>query len=201
MYTQSSPLHNSLISIIPPALIPVWERYSGIIYLIDNIWNQLEEKLVGFQFIVSGVTQSLFTLRAASLRMEYFLIEGIHHLIWDVNYDFQEINTLTVEPKDFIKEIQSNMTGWIAYSIEGDLIGFSSLIQEHFHAYYDPEEPDKGNNYRYEFYIESIPENTTIPEFSKVEKTSFSSNLLQIIFYSLIVIPIYRARGKKKDKL
>lgn len=199
LYTQSSPLSNSIITIIPPALIPVWERYSGIIYLIDNIWNQLQETLVGFQFIVSGMTQSLFTLRDASLRMEYFFIEDIHHLIWDVSYDFQEINTLEV--KDYIKRIKTNMTGWLAYSNEGNLIGFSSFFQEHFHAYYDPEEPDSGNNYHYEFYIESIPEHTIIPDFSEVEKTSFTSSLLQIVFYSIIMIPIYRLRRKKKDIL
>ncbi len=201
LFTQSHPLQNSIITIIPPALIPVWERYSGIVYLIDNVWQQLQETLVGYQFIVSGVTQSLFTLRDANLRMEYFFEENIHHLIWDVSYDFQEINSLTLEIKDFIKEIKTNMTGWIAYSNEGDLVGFSSFFQEHFHAYYDPEEPDYGNNYQYEFYIESVPENITIPEFTEIEKTSFTSNLLQIVFYSIIVIPIYRVRGKKKDKI
>ena len=201
LFTQSHPLRNSIITIIPPALIPVWDRYSGIVYLIDNVWKQLQETLVGFQFTVSGVSQSLFTLRDANLRMEYLFEENIHHLIWELSYDFQEINSLTVEIKDLIKEIKTNMTGWIAYSNEGDLIGFSTFFQEHFHAYYVPEEPDLGNNYQYEFYMESMPENVTIPEFTEIEKTSFTSNLLQIIFYSIIVIPIYRARRKKKDKI
>jgi hypothetical protein len=201
LFTQSHPLQNSIITVIPPALIPVWDRYSGMVHLIDNVWKQLQETLVGFQFIVSGVSQSLFTLRDANLRMEYFFEENIHHLIWEVSYDFQEINTLTLEIQDLIKEIKTNMTGWIAYTNEGDLIGVSCFFQEHFHAYYVPAEPDYGNNYHYEFYIKSIPENITIPEFTEVEKTSFTSNLLQIIFYSIIVIPIYRVRGKKKDKI
>ncbi|MFW9852394.1 MAG: hypothetical protein ACFFDS_05605, partial [Candidatus Thorarchaeota archaeon] len=200
LYTQSHPLQNSIITIIPPALIPVWGRYAGMVYLIDNIWKQLEETLIGFQFIVSGITQSIFTLRDASLRMEYFFLENIHHLIWDISYDFQEINSLNLEIKDLIKEIKTNMTGWIAYSNKGELVGFSNFFQEHSHAYYDPEEPDLGNNYQYEFYMESIPENITIPEFNEVEKTSFTSNLLQIVFYSIIVIPIYRLRRRKKDK-
>ena len=201
IFTQSHPLRNSIITIIPPALIPIWKRYSGMVYLIDNIWKQLQETLIGFQFIVSGTTQSLFTLRDANIRMEYLFNENIHHMIWDVSYDFQEINSLTEEPRDFINEFKTNMTGWLAYSNEGNLIGFSSFFQEHTHVYYDPIEPDSGHNYHYEFYIESLPENMTIPEFSEVEKTSFTSNLFQIVFYSIIVIPIYRARGKKKDKV
>ncbi|MHA2357941.1 MAG: hypothetical protein ACXABK_04150 [Candidatus Heimdallarchaeaceae archaeon] len=198
-YTSSSPIHSFWISFIPPVLIPVWKRYEGMISLIEEVWQQLKETLVGYQFTLSGVTSSLYTLRDMDFRIEYQLIDNVHHLIWDFSFDYQSNNTQVVVPRIAIQEISMNMSGWLAYSEEGILEGFSIDYQEHYYSYYDPPETDLGNNYYYEYYLESA-ENITQPTFVETEKTSFPFKLEQIIFYSVLIYAICRKRRRRRKK-
>jgi len=197
IYVSSSPIHSFWISFMPPVLIPVWQRYEGMVSLIQEVWNQLKETLVGYQFTLSGVTSSLYTLRNIDFRIEHQIIDDVHHLIWDFSFDYQSNNTQVVIPRIAIQEVNFNMSGWLAYSDEGKLKGFSLNYQEHYFSYYDPAETDLGNNYYYEYYLESA-ENITQPSFQETERTSFSFKFEQIIFYSILLYPIYRRRRKKK---
>ncbi|MHA1829230.1 MAG: hypothetical protein ACTSX6_11365 [Candidatus Heimdallarchaeaceae archaeon] len=197
-YSFSTPIHNSWVSLIYPIILPLWERFFGTIKLINGFWEQLYSKLIGYQFILSGVTETLYTLRDANLRLQYQEVGEIVNVIWEFSLDYQSNNTQTVVPRVHVQETEINMTGWLAYKKNGQLKAFSQFYQEHYHSYYDPAEPSLGNNYFFEYYIESAPENLTKPDFIETEKTSLSVTFMQIIFYSIFVYQVYR-RNKKKN--
>ncbi|MHA1202048.1 MAG: hypothetical protein ACTSQ4_05960 [Candidatus Heimdallarchaeaceae archaeon] len=196
-YTTNTPIHNSWTALMPPILLPLWERFGGTIILIQELFNQLEDMLNGYQFLLKGVTDTLFTIEKAELDIEYHYTDNIHNVIWDLSLKYQANNTQTVIPRIFVNEVYYNTSGWLAYSDEGLLKGFSHSFQEYFHSYYNPEEIDKGNNYFFEYLIESNALNLTIPSFqSDLNNTSFS-NMAQIVFYVLLVYFIWRKRRHK----
>ncbi|MBY8999901.1 MAG: hypothetical protein KGD64_03210 [Candidatus Heimdallarchaeota archaeon] len=198
IYTTNSPIHNSWISLMPPVFLPIWERFEGSVVLIQGLWNQLEETLNGYQFKLLGVTDTLYTIERAKLDIEYMEIEEHHHLIWNLSFSYQSNNTQNVIPRVFVNEINLNTSGWLAYSNEGILESFSTFYQEHFHSYYDPEETSKGKNYYFEYFIESNIHNLTRPSFyQETEPTSYS-NVVQIVFYVLLVYFIWRKRSNKR---
>ena len=197
LYTTNTPIHNSWTALMPPILLPLWERFEGTIILIQELFNQLEDMLNGYQFVLKGVTDTLFTIEKAELDIEYHYLENIHNVIWDLSFKYQANNTQTVIPRTFVNEVYYNSSGWLAYSDEGLLKGFSHSFQEHFLSYYDPEEIDKGNNYYFEYILESNLLNLTIPSFQPdLNNTSFS-NIVQIVFYVLLVYFIWRKRRHK----
>jgi len=196
-YTTNTPIHNSWTALMPPILLPLWERFGGTIILIQELFSQLEDMLNGYQFVLKGVTDTLFTIEKAELDIEYQYLENIHNVIWDLSFKYQVNNTQTVIPRTFVNEVYYNTSGWLAYSDEGLLKGFSHSFQEYFHSYYDPEEIDKGNYYFFEYLIESNMFNLTIPSFRlDLDDTSFS-NIVQIVFYVLLVYFIWRKRRQK----
>ena len=118
--------------------------------------------------------------------------------IWNLSFSYQSNNTQNVIPRVFVNEINLNTSGWLAYSNEGILESFSTFYQEHFHSYYDPEETSKGKNYYFEYFIESNIHNLTRPSFyQETEPTSYS-NVVQIVFYVLLVYFIWRKRSNKR---
>ena len=197
MYTTNTPIHNSWTALMPPILLPLWERFEGTIILIQELFSQLEDTLNGYQFLLKGVTNTLYTIQKAALDIEYLYSENVHNVIWDLSFKYQANNTQTVIPRIFINEAYFNTTGWLAFSDEGILIGFSHTFQEHIHSYYDPEETFLGKNYFFEYLIESNILNLTIPTFEPdLNNTSFS-NIVQIVFYVLLVYFIWKKRRKK----
>ncbi len=196
-YTTNTPIHRSWTALMPPILLPLWERFEGSIILIQELFSQLEDMLNGYQFELKGVTDTLYTIEKAELDIEYHHLENVHYVIWDLSIKYQGNNTQTVIPRIYVTEVYLNLTGWLAYSDEGLLKGFSHSYQEHFHTYYDPEETDRGNNYFFEYLIESNLYNLTIPSFQlDLDDTSFS-NIVQIVFYVLLVYFIWRKRRQK----
>lgn len=199
LYTTNTPIHNSWTALMPPILLPLWERFEGTIILIQEVFSQLEETLNGYQFELKGVTDTLYTIEKAELDIEYQYLENVHNVIWDLSIKYQGNNTQTVIPRVYVNEIYMNISGWLAYSDEGLLKGFSHSYQEHFHSYYDPVEIDRGNNYFFEYLIESNMFNLTIPSFQPdLNNTSFS-NIVQIVFYVLLVYFIWRKRRQKSE--
>jgi hypothetical protein len=196
-YTTNTPIHNSWTALMPPILLPLWERFGGTIILIQELFNQLEDMLNGYQFVLKGVTDTLYTIERAELDIEYHYLENMHNVIWDLSFKYQANNTQTVIPRTFVNEVYYNTSGWLAYSDEGLLKGFSHSFQEHFHSYYDPEEIDKGNNYFFEYLIESNLLNLTVPSFQPDLNNASFSNIVQIVFYVLLVYFIWRKRRHK----
>ncbi len=197
LYSLHTPIHNSWTALMPPILLPLWERFEGTIILIQEVFNQLEDKLNGYQFELKGVTDTLYTIEKVELNIEYQYLENMHNVIWDISIKYQGNNTQTVIPRVFVNEVYYNTTGWLAYSDEGLLKGFSHSFQENFHSYYDPEETTRITNYFFEYLIESNILNLTIPSFlPDLNKTSFS-NFGQIVFYVLLVYFIWRKRRQK----
>ncbi len=201
--TSSSPLHGSVLDQIDPVVNPVWDRFTGIILLIDSLWQQLEDTIQGYQFTLSGVTESIYTLQNASMRVEHQLIDSIHHVIWEISYSLQDNNTQLATPRIFVQESQINITGWLAYSNLGRLEGFSLLYQKYYYAYHDyvfdePQYTELLSDYFYEFYIESATNNLTKPSFQETVETSYPFVFEQIIFYCILTIAIYRNKRKKR---
>ena len=197
LYTTNTPIHKSWTALMPPILLPLWERFEGNIILVQEVFTQLEDMINGYQFELKGVTDTLYTIEKAKLDIEYHYLKNVHNVIWDLSIKYQGNNTQTVIPRIYVNEVYLNVTGWLAYSDEGLLKGFSHFYQEHFHSYYDPEEIDKGNNYFFEYLIESNVLNLTIPSFQPdLNNTSFS-NIVQIVFYVLLVYFIWRKRRHK----
>lgn len=199
-YSSNSPIHDSWISLMPPVLIPVWERNLGLIDLVTGLWEQLKDTIVGFQFILSGVTNTLYTIQDVKLRTQYNVNNSIAQLIWDLTFKYQSNNTQTVVPRVHVQDTYINTTGWLAYSLDGNLIGFSQFFQEYFHSYYVPEEPTLGNNYYFEYYIESDVNNITKPIFAETKPTSIPVTFSQIVFYSFLIYLIQRKRKKKMKR-
>ncbi|MCK4973477.1 MAG: hypothetical protein KAS52_09155, partial [Candidatus Heimdallarchaeota archaeon] len=148
---------------------------------------------------LKGVTDTLYTIEKAELDIEYQHLDNVHNVIWDLSIKYQGNNTQTVIPRVYVNEVYLNTSGWLAYSNEGLLKGFSHSYQEHFHSYYDPEETDKGNNYFFEYLIESNVLNLTIPSFQPEPNDTSFSNIVQIVFYVLLVYFIWRKRRQKSE--
>ncbi|MHA1591815.1 MAG: hypothetical protein ACTSUP_05045 [Candidatus Heimdallarchaeaceae archaeon] len=199
LYTTNTPIHKSWTALMPPILLPLWERFEGSIFLVQEVFTQLEDMVNGYQFELKGVTDTLYTIEKAELDIEYQHLENVHNVIWNLSIKYQGNNTQLVIPRVYVNEVYLNTSGWLAYSNEGLLKGFSHSYQEHFHSYYDPEETDKGNNYFFEYLIESNAFNLTIPSFQPdLNNTSFS-NIVQIVFYVLLVYFIWRKRRQKSE--
>ncbi|MHA1551138.1 MAG: hypothetical protein ACTSQC_04270 [Candidatus Heimdallarchaeaceae archaeon] len=199
LYTTNTPIHKSWTALMPPILLPLWERFEGSIFLVQEVFTQLEDMVNGYQFELKGVTDTLYTIEKAELDIEYQHLENVHNVIWNLSIKYQGNNTQLVIPRVYVNEVYLNTSGWLAYSNEGLLKGFSHSYQEHFHSYYDPEETDKGNNYFFEYLIESNAFNLTIPSFKpELNNTSFS-NIVQIVFYVLLVYFIWRKRRQKSE--
>ncbi len=197
-YFTSTPIHGSWVAQVPPALIPTWDRYSGLALLAQTLWNQLSEVFNGFQFTLTGVTSSLYTIREIDLQIEYQQKENLHHLIWEFSFDFQSNNTQTVVPRIFVQDTAVFMNGWLAYSDNGQLQSFAVEFQEMYHSFYDPPEVDLGNYYYFEYYIESVLENITKPEFENISETPYPFHFEQIIFYCILVYSIIKNKRKKE---
>jgi hypothetical protein len=199
-YYTSTPIHGSWVAQVPPALIPTWDKYIGLVKLGQSLWKQLSDVFDGFQFTLTGVTTSLFTIREIDFHIEYQYKNNLHHLLWEFSFDFQSNNTQTVVPRIFIQDTSVYMSGWLAYLNNGQLNSFAVEFQEYYHSYYDPPEVELGNNYYFEYYIESISDNVTRPDFEQTSETPYPFYFEQIIFYCILVYRITKNK-RKKDKV
>ena len=203
-YQSSTPIHDSWIAFLPPALIPIWGDYIGAVKLIQGIWEQFEEELNGFKFILSGITDSLYSIESVDLHLEYQFNEGLHELLWSGALHYTVNNTRTVIPSFVVTDISFETQGWLAYTQKGMLEGFSFYYKEFYHTFLQ----DYSNlsiittydNYYYEYLLESKPENMTRPIFTEVKKTTFTTPIMQIIFYSVIVYAYIKKNKKKREK-
>jgi len=198
-YFSSTPVHGSWIAQIPPVLIPTWDKYSGMTILAEKLWEQLHQVFYGFQFTLTGVTSSLFTIREIDFHIEYQKRDNLHHILWEFSFDYQSNNTQTVVPRLFIQDTKVYMNGWLAYTEDGQLQSFSLEFQELYHSYYDPPELDFGNNYFFEYYIESVSENITKPEFVSITETPHPFHFEQIIFYCILAYSIIKKKRKRRN--
>ena len=196
-YFSATPIHGSWVAQVPPALIPLWDKYSGLVIFAQNLWNQLSDVFDGFQFTLTGVTSSLFTIREIDFHVKYLHKDNLHHLLWEFSFDFQSNNTQTVVPRIFIQDTKVEMKGWLAYSNNGQLQSFSVEFQENYHSHYDPHESELGNNYYFEYYIESVLDNITKPDFEHTSETPYPFHFEQIIFYCILVYSIIKNKRKK----
>ncbi|MCG3258671.1 MAG: hypothetical protein H7644_02930 [Candidatus Heimdallarchaeota archaeon] len=198
-YFSSTPVHGSWIAQIPPVLIPTWDKYLGMTILAEKLWEQLHQVFHGFQFTLTGVTSSLFTIREIDFHIEYQKRDNLHHILWEFSFDYQSNNTQTVVPRLFIQDTKVYMNGWLAYTEGGQLQSFSLEFQEFYHSYYDPHELDSGNNYFFEYYIESVSENITKPEFVSITETPHPFHFEQIIFYCILAYSIIKKKRKRRN--
>ncbi len=201
--STTTPLHQSVLEQFPPVVIPLWDRYIGVITLIESLWEQMKDTINGYQFIFTGTTSSLYTIRSANMKVDHQIIDSVQHVIWEISYDIQENNTQLVDPRIFVQESQINISGWLAYSNLGRLEGFALFYQKDFHSFHDYVYDDPSyiveiSDYVYDFYIESEANNLTIPAFQEVEESNYSFLLGQIIFYCILTYSIYRKRKRKR---
>ena len=203
-YLHSSPIHSSWISLLPPAVIPIWDSYIGGIILIKSIWEQLEEDINGFSFFLSGVTTTLYTIHSADLHIEYQNNEGYQQLLWSASLHYTSNNTRKVVPSYAVTDIAFDTEGWLSYSQMGVLEGFSFYYNEVYHSYLQDFETlstsETYDNYQYDYFIESLPDNMTEPTFTEIAETSFNTSILQIVFYSIIAYCYLRGKRKKREK-
>lgn len=95
------------------------------------------------------------------------------------------------------------MNGWLAYSQEGLLNGFSIEFHEDYNSYLqnitDLSIIEIEDDYYYNYFIESETEDITRPDFLVTDETAVFFGFKQIIFYSILTYPIYRRFRKKRD--
>ncbi len=203
-YYQSTPVHSSWISFLPPAVIPIWDSYIGGIKLIKSIWNQLEEEINGFAFFLSGVTSTLYTMQYADLHLEYQYNDGTHQLLWYGAIDYLSNNTRKVIPSYAVTDIDFETRGWLAYSQTGMLEGFSFYFSETYNSYLQDYDDlsiiETHDNYYYDYFLESKPVNMTEPHFTEVDETDANLSILQIVFYSTIAYFYLRKNKKMRVK-
>ena len=200
-YKHSSPIHSSWISLIPPAVIPVWDSYLGGIILVKSLWEQLEEEINGFAFFLSGVTTTRYTIHSADLHIEYQNNEGLNQILWYASLQYTSNNTRKVVPSYAVTDILFETEGWLAYSSSGMLEGFSFFYKESYHSYLQDIDGlttlETYDHYYYNYFVETKPSNMTIPHFTEIEETSYPLSILQIIFYSTIVYCHIKQRKKR----
>ncbi len=203
-YYSSSPIHDSWISFIPPTLIPIWDSYIGGVKLVKSIWEQIEDELNGFEFVLSGVTSSLYTIKQVSLHLEYQFNAGFHQLLWHGALHYITNNTRKVIPSYAVTDISFETEGWLAYSQEGLLDGFSFYFKEDYYSflqdYTDLSIIETFDNYYYDYFLESKPENMSMPFFTETEETSIGIHIVQIVFYSIIAYSYLRRSRKQRGK-
>ncbi|MCE7742139.1 MAG: hypothetical protein GOP50_06740 [Candidatus Heimdallarchaeota archaeon] len=204
MYYPSTPIHDSWISFLPPAVIPIWDSYIGAVNLIESIWTQLEEEINNFEFILSGVTSTLYSFQDADLHLEYQFNDGLHQLLWYGALHYISNNTRKVVPSYAVTEISFETDGWLAYSQEGLLEGFSFYFSEFYNSYLqnitDFSITETYDNYYYDYFLESKPENITEPYFTETNETAINVSILQIVFYSIVAYSYLRKNRKKREK-
>jgi hypothetical protein len=202
-HKYSTDIHSTWLTFMPPALIPSWQRLEGLTILATSLWNQLSEEIKGYQFTLSGVTKTLYTIQNLEFRTQYQEDNSTHHLIWEMSLDYISNNTRVVVPKYSIQEYNLTLNGWLAYSNEGLLDGFAIEFGENFYSYNqnitDLSIIEIEDDYYYNYFIESETETIKRPEFLAIEETGLSLGLKQIIFYSILTYPIYRRIRKKRD--
>jgi len=203
-YSSATPIHDSWITFLPPAVIPIWDSYIGVINLIKSIWTQLEQEINGFEFILSGVTSTKYSIQCADLHLEYQMNEGLHQLIWYGALSYKSNNTRKVVPSYAVTEISFETEGWLAYSQGGLLEGFSFYFSEFYNSYLqnftDYSITETFDNYYYDYFLESKPENMTEPYFTETNESAVSISILQIVFYSIIAYFYLRKNRKKREK-
>ncbi|NPD88497.1 MAG: hypothetical protein HGN29_07225 [Asgard group archaeon] len=202
-HRTSTDIHSTWLTFMPAALIPTWQRMNGLTILANALWTQLSDSFEGYQFTLSGVTTTLYTIQDVEFRMQYQEENSTHHLIWDISVDYVSNNTQVVVPKYSIQEYNLSMNGWLAYSQEGLLNGFSIEFHEDYNSYLqnitDLSIMEIEDDYYYNYLIESETEDITRPEFLVTEETAMFFGFKQIIFYSIFTYPIYRRIRKKRD--
>ncbi|MCG3220454.1 MAG: hypothetical protein H7641_03655, partial [Candidatus Heimdallarchaeota archaeon] len=169
----------------------------------NSLWTQLSDSFIGYQFTLSGVTTTLYTIQNLEFRMQYQEENSTHHLIWDISLDYISNNTQVVVPKYSIQEYNLSMNGWLAYTQEGLLNGFSIEFHEDYISYLqnitDLSIMEIENDYYYNYIIESETEDISRPDFLVTDETAGFFGFKQIIFYSIFTYPIYRRLRKKRD--
>ena len=86
-----------------------------------------------------------------------------------------------------------------AYSNSGQLHSFSLDFAEYYHSYYDPPEEDLGNDYYFRYYIESVAENITKPNFIQTAETPYPHYFEQIIFYGILTYSVIKNKRKRRN--
>jgi hypothetical protein len=202
-HKSSTPIHSTWLTFIPAAMIPAWQRLCGLSILTNSLWTQLSDSFIGYEFTLSGVTSTLYTIQNLEFRLQYQEDNSTHHLIWDISVDYISNNTQVVVPKYSIQEYNLSMDGWVAYSQEGLLKGFSVDFQENYYSYIqnitDLSLQEIEDDYYYNYFIESETEGFVRPDFLETDETALSFGFKQIIFYSIFTYPIYRILRKKRD--
>ena len=202
---SSTDIHSTWLTFMPIVLIPAWERMNGISILANSLWEQLGESFLGYQFTLSGVTTTLFTIQNLDFRMQYQEDNSTHHLIWDISLDYISNTTHVVVPKYSIDKFNLSLSGWVAYSQEGLLNGFDITFHENFYSYIqnitDLSISEIKDDYYYNYNIESKPEGINRPEFLETEETALFFGIKQIVFYCIFAYPICRRIRKKRDSI
>lgn len=202
-HRTSTAIHSTWLTFMPAAIIPAWQRVNGLSILANSLWTQLSDSFIGYQFTLSGVTTTLYTIQNLEFRMQYKEENSTHHLIWDISLDYISNNTQVVVPKYSIQEYNLSMNGWLAYSQEGLLNGFSIEFHEDYNSYLqnitDLSTIEIEDDYYYNYFIKSETEDITRPDFLVTDKTAVSFGFKQIIFYSILTYPIYRRFRKKRE--
>jgi hypothetical protein len=203
-HKSSTDIHTTWLTFMPIFLIPTWERINGLSVLADSLWDQLHDSFIGFQFTLSGVTSTLYTINNLEFHTRYLEENSTHNLIWEINLDYISNNTQLAIPKYSISEFNLSLIGWLAYSQEGLLNSFSVEFHEDYSSYTqnitDLSVTEIEEDYYYNYKIESVAEGLSRPEFLTTEETSLFFGYKQIIFYSFLTYPIYRIIRKKRDK-
>ena len=197
-YQSSSPIHSSLVALLPPILNPTWDKHIGAVILANSLWNQLEDKINGYQFYFSSVNSALFEIILADFNLEYHFLDNMHQIIWDGSLEYLSNTTLTVDPGFYIQQVGINMTGWLAFTESGQLNSFSFGFQEHYSSYTTTSDPTESD-YFYEYYLESVAENSTKPNFTEITETSFPPVISQIVFYCILVYLITKKKRRGKN--
>ena len=202
-HRTSTAIHSTWLTFMPVVLIPAWQRVNGLSILANSLWTQLSDSFIGYQFTLSGVTTTLYTIQNLEFRMQYQEENSTHHLIWDISLDYISNNTQVVVPKYSIQEYNLSMNGWLAYTQEGLLNGFSIEFHEDYISYLqnitDLSIMEIENDYYYNYIIESETEDISRPDFLVTDETAGFFGFKQIIFYSIFTYPIYRRLRKKRD--
>ncbi|TFG08863.1 hypothetical protein EU534_02545 [Candidatus Heimdallarchaeota archaeon] len=202
-YRHSTPIHTSWISLIPPAVIPIWESYIGGVVLLKSLWEQLEEEINGFAFFLSGVTTTRYTIHSADLHIEHQNNDGLNQLLWYAHLHYISNNTRKVIPSYAVTDITFETEGWLAYSSSGMLEGFSFFYKEIYYSYLQDIDGmsilETFDNYYYDYFVESKPSNMTEPYFTETGESSYPLTILQIIFYSTIAYCYMKKQRKKRE--
>ncbi|MHA1303118.1 MAG: hypothetical protein ACTSPI_05380 [Candidatus Heimdallarchaeaceae archaeon] len=196
-YEINTPLHSTVLALIQPLILPIWRMNEGIIDFVSVLWNQIDEKFKDYKLILSNKTT--YYISNSNLVLQKQKKDNVYYVLSSYQIRFQRNETNILAQRVEAQSWDLNISLWLAYSSGGQLVGFSTKYSELYHYFFDPPSSDINREIKYywEYLIESIPSNISIPTFT----TDVQQSPFIFFFESLLILNgiMFVTRKKRKQ--